>query len=106
MTSTDHHAVLRARVLLLGSGPLDPAEELAAYRLLAEVSPRAYLPKLVDALLARSARDPRPALTAEAVAAARRIDPSEPNRQQRLDAAMELHRHALLTTDLEHLEDS
>ncbi|MFJ3422094.1 hypothetical protein ACIPN8_37820 [Streptomyces sp. NPDC086082] len=47
----DHGAVLSARVLLLGSGRPRRAELASAYRVLAAVSPRVYLPKLVDAVL-------------------------------------------------------
>lgn len=46
----DHDEVLRARALLLGSGRPSRAQLLGAYRVLAEVSPKAYVPKSVDAL--------------------------------------------------------
>ncbi|MFF5971096.1 hypothetical protein ACFY7C_06165 [Streptomyces sp. NPDC012769] len=74
----DQDAVLRARVLLLGSGRLSTWECVGAYRVLARVSPRAYLPRLMDALLGRGYEldDPevRVRLFAEAVDAARRIE--------------------------------
>ncbi|MER5811547.1 hypothetical protein ABT143_25745 [Streptomyces sp. NPDC002033] len=60
MGKNDHDAVLRARLLLLGSRQPSLPEALQAYRVLAEVSPRAYLPKLVDALLAMSHRSRAP----------------------------------------------
>ncbi|MFC9595146.1 hypothetical protein ACFTUC_35800 [Streptomyces sp. NPDC056944] len=88
----DEDAVLRARVLLLGSGRLDLREELGAYRVLAEVSPRAYLPKLVGALLLTGYRTTAPGaelpLYAEAVDAARRIEAGAPNRLELLRRAL------------------
>lgn len=76
MVTIDHDTVLRARVLLLGSGRPSRAELVGAYRVLAEVSPKAYVPKLVDALLVLrcESRDPKAdvALAAEASRAARR----------------------------------
>ncbi|MFF3608774.1 hypothetical protein [Streptomyces sp. NPDC002463] len=92
-------AVLRARVLLLGSEEPSLRERLDAYRVLAEVSPRAYLPKLVDALIERThwLGDPQLhlALYAEAVAAARRIDLDAPNRGERLSQALSGYEHRL-----------
>ncbi|MFJ9811776.1 hypothetical protein ACIRTB_26475 [Streptomyces sp. NPDC101158] len=85
----DQDAVLRARVLLLGSGRRTLTEEVGAYRVLAEVSPRAYLPKLAGALVSwgyadelRDRPEVRTALHAEAAAAARRIGAGEPNRAE------------------------
>ncbi|MEU6844395.1 hypothetical protein ABZ930_21245 [Streptomyces sp. NPDC046716] len=99
MGRIDHDAVLRARVLLLGSGRLSPLEEVNAYRVLAEVSPKAYLPKLVDGLLLMSYRSRDPEvdllLTHEAVAAARRIDAGAPRRDERLGSALDGHQRAL-----------
>ncbi|MFG2869513.1 hypothetical protein [Streptomyces sp. NPDC048338] len=99
MGKFDHDAVLRARVLLLGSGRLRPLEEVHAYRVLAEVSPKAYLPKLVDALLSMSyrSRDPEVdlTLTAEAVEAARRIHAGAPARAERLRRALDAYQRAL-----------
>ncbi|MFF0473148.1 hypothetical protein [Streptomyces sp. NPDC004284] len=95
-------AVLRARVLLLGSEQPGLRERLDAYRILAEVSPRAYLPKLVDALAerAREFEDPEIhlALYGEAVAAARRLDADVPHRKERLDHVLRGHQRALLAT--------
>ncbi|MFJ9591813.1 hypothetical protein ACIRS3_03560 [Streptomyces virginiae] len=96
----NHDAVLRARVLLLGSGMLGLREQVDAYRVLAEVSPKAYLPKLVDALLLTSYRSRRVpevdlALTTEAVEAARRIEAGVPTRAERLCRALDAHQRAL-----------
>ncbi|MEU3482733.1 hypothetical protein ACI2LO_14800 [Streptomyces sp. NPDC033754] len=95
----DGDAVLRARVALLGSGRLTAREELEAYRVLAEVSPRAYLPKLVQVLVHRGYdlgnAELRPALYAEAVAAARRFDAEVPNRDKLLRQALHSHELAL-----------
>ncbi|MFE5489436.1 hypothetical protein ACFQ7Z_05660 [Streptomyces virginiae] len=95
----NHDAVLRARVLLLGSGMLGLREQVDAYRVLAEVSPKAYLPKLVDALLLTSYRSRVPevdlALTTEAVEAARRIEAGVPTRAERLCRALDAHQRAL-----------
>ncbi|MBC9710986.1 hypothetical protein H9Y04_00140 [Streptomyces sp. TRM66268-LWL] len=99
MGKIDHDAVLRARVLLLGSGRLSELQLVTAYRVLAEVSPKAYLPKLVDALLTLSyhTRDPKVdvALRAEAVGAARRIEAGEPSRTERLCRALDAYQRAL-----------
>ncbi|MET9888313.1 hypothetical protein ABZZ20_35400 [Streptomyces sp. NPDC006430] len=99
MVTIDHDAVLRARVLLLGSGRPSRAELVGAYRVLAEVSPKAYVPKLVDALLALryESRDPQAdvALAAEASRAARRIEVGAPNRAERLRRALDAHQASL-----------
>ncbi|MEU8618526.1 hypothetical protein [Streptomyces sp. NPDC048623] len=99
MGNIDHDAVLRARVLLLGSGRLSDWEEVLAYRVLAEVSPKAYLPKLVDGLLLASyrSRDPRVdlSLATEAVGAARRITDDVPGRVERLRRALDARQRAL-----------
>ncbi|MEU5218261.1 hypothetical protein AB0G79_18940 [Streptomyces sp. NPDC020807] len=94
-------AVLRARVLLLGSEPPSWWEEVTAYRVLATVSPAAYLPRLVAALLecrTRSvlATDAKAvlALLAEAVEAARRIAPDEPGGLRLLSEALQAHEEA------------
>ncbi|GAA3389175.1 hypothetical protein GCM10017752_12550 [Streptomyces roseoviridis] len=75
---TDQDAVLRARVLLLGVEHLGTWERVLAYRVLARVSPRAYLPLLVDALLERGYelddREVRVRLFAEAADEALRMD--------------------------------
>lgn len=95
----DHDAVLRARVLLLGSGRLSQAELVGAYRVLAEVSPKAYVPKLVDALLAlrHESRDPEVdvALAAEASRAARRTEVGAPNRAELLRRALDAYQASL-----------
>ncbi|SEC09969.1 hypothetical protein [Streptomyces sp. TLI_105] len=92
-------AVLRARVLLLGSEEPSLRERLEAYRVLAEVSPRAYLPKLVDALVERAREwgDPeiRRALYGEAADAARCFDADVPDREERLRHALSRYEHAL-----------
>ncbi|MFB0627684.1 hypothetical protein [Streptomyces sp. AB3(2024)] len=99
MVTIDHDAVLRARVLLLGSGRPSRAELVGAYRVLAEVSPKAYVPKLVEALLAlrHESRDPKVdvALTAEASRAARRMEAGAPNRAERLRWALDAHQASL-----------
>ncbi|MFI0723521.1 hypothetical protein [Streptomyces sp. NPDC021224] len=95
----DHDPVLRARAVLLGSGRPSRAELVGAYRVLAEVSPRAYRPRLVDALLELryDSRDPQVdlALAAEAVRAARGTPAGEPNRAGRLRQALDAHQASL-----------
>ncbi|MFJ7069820.1 hypothetical protein [Streptomyces sp. NPDC101115] len=97
---TDQNAVLRARVLLLGSGEPSLWERIGAYRVLAEVSPRAYLPKLADALVERGQElgDPevKARLFAEAVEAARRIEAGAPCRAERLRQALDAQQGVLL----------
>ncbi|MFF8261512.1 hypothetical protein [Streptomyces virginiae] len=99
MGMINHDAVLRARVLLLGSGRLSVLEQVDAYRVLAEVSPKAYLPKLVDALLLMSYRtrnqEVELALTTEAVEAARRIEADLPTRAERLRRALDAYQRTL-----------
>ncbi|MGA5424702.1 hypothetical protein [Streptomyces lavendulocolor] len=99
MVTIDHDAVLRARVLLLGSGRPSEAELIGAYRVLAEVSPKVYVPKLVDALLELryQSRDPKVAvaLAAEASRVARRMEAGLPNRAERLRRALDAHQSAL-----------
>ncbi|MFF0557651.1 hypothetical protein [Streptomyces sp. NPDC004266] len=98
----DEDAVLRARVLLLGSGRLDWRQEVDAYRVLATVSPAAYLPKLVGALTSyrgnhwRTA-DPEVelALHAEAAEAARRIGVDAPNRTRVLCDTLHSYQRSL-----------
>ncbi|MFJ5832701.1 hypothetical protein [Streptomyces sp. NPDC093089] len=95
----DQDAVLRARVLLLGSGRLTARERVGAYRVLAEVSPLAYLPKLVDALIERTHELDEPelhvTLYAEALAAARRLPADAPRREGRLSRTLSGYEHAL-----------
>ncbi|MFJ8887763.1 hypothetical protein ACIRJR_30760 [Streptomyces sp. NPDC102402] len=92
--SVDHDAVLRARTLLLGSGTINIHEAVDAYRLLAEVSPAVYLPRLAQALLEYGTADPRDpgtrlAVLTEAAAAARRMAAAEPRRAGLLRKALE-----------------
>ncbi|MCZ0981968.1 tetratricopeptide repeat protein [Streptomyces diastatochromogenes] len=95
-------AVLRARVLLLGSEEPSLPERLGAYRVLAEVSPRAYLPRLVDALIERTRDFADPeilrALYGEAADVARRFDAEVPNREERLRRALSGYEHGLFAT--------
>ncbi|MEK2493912.1 hypothetical protein WN990_30595 [Kitasatospora purpeofusca] len=95
----DHDAVLRARVLLLGSGRLWPEDLVGAYRVLAEVSPRVYGPKLVDTLLTLrfQSRDPKVEveLAAEAYRVARRSEAGEPGRAERLGRASDAYQASL-----------
>ncbi|MFF9567217.1 hypothetical protein [Streptomyces sp. NPDC014685] len=100
--NVDQDAVLRARTVLLGSGRPNARQELEAYRVLAGVSPRAYLPKLGQALISagygrelRERPDARLALYAEAVAVARRIEADDPNRTEILVQALHAHQRQL-----------
>lgn len=97
--TVDHDAVLRARVLLLGSGPLSAWQEIGAYRVLAGVSPRAYLPKLVGALItqAHHTRDHEQAfaLFAQAADDARRLGAGTPDGAEPLCHALDARRRAL-----------
>ncbi|MCX4758358.1 hypothetical protein [Kitasatospora purpeofusca] len=90
---------MRARVLLLGSGRLWPEDLVGAYRVLAEVSPRVYGPKLVDTLLTLcyQSRDPKVKveLAAEAYRAARRMEAVEPGRAERLRRASDAYQTSL-----------
>ncbi|WP_318212667.1 MULTISPECIES: hypothetical protein [unclassified Streptomyces] len=102
--NVDHDAVLRARTMLLGSDRPSWRQEVDAYRVLAEVSPAAYLPKLARALTSyrnRNWRTARPevelALHAEAADAARRIGHDEPNRTEVLCQILDSYRRTLLT---------
>ncbi|MFJ5806013.1 hypothetical protein [Streptomyces sp. NPDC093093] len=101
----NHHAVLRARVALLGSGKPPLGQRVAAYRVLAQVSPLAYLPLLAVALgkYARREFTDRPdialALHTESVAAARRMCALEPERVELLVHSLTLHREQLIHMD-------
>lgn len=90
----DSGAVLSARVLL-GSGRPSRAELAGAYRVLAEVSPRVYLPKLVDAVLGLyfEGRDLKVdiALAEEAAWAARMMESGARRRAGRLHRALRSH---------------
>ncbi|MFJ7266346.1 hypothetical protein ACIQV3_06685 [Streptomyces sp. NPDC099050] len=108
MNSTEninHDAVLRARVALLGSGTLPVRERVAAYRVLVQVSPLAYLPLLAVALYAYSRQEfaHRPgialALRAESVDAARRMCALEPGETQLLLSSLVHYRERLLLTE-------
>ncbi|AWZ06755.1 MULTISPECIES: hypothetical protein [unclassified Streptomyces] len=98
----NHNAVLRARVALLASWELLAKEEVAAYRVLVDVSPLAYLPRLAVALREYSRQefsgDPRTALAlhAESVAAARRMCALEPERTDLLVDALVHYRERLV----------
>ncbi|MZE72974.1 hypothetical protein [Streptomyces sp. SID5789] len=100
--TVDENAVLRARALLLGSSTPGFGKQVEAYRILASVSPLAYLPKLTQALLSygyapevRSRPEARLAHHEEAAAAARRIDAGEPRRTELLVRALSAYRAAL-----------
>ncbi|WP_328301332.1 hypothetical protein OG389_28755 [Streptomyces sp. NBC_00435] len=101
----NHDAVLRARVALLGSGTLPVREQVAAYRVLVQVSPLAFLPLLAAALFAYSRQEfsHRPgialALRTESVAAARRMCALEPERTQLLITALVHCREQLALMD-------
>ncbi|MCX5609845.1 MULTISPECIES: hypothetical protein [unclassified Streptomyces] len=97
----NHDAVLRARVALLGSGTLPVRQQVAAFRVLVQVSPLAYLPLLAVALYDYSRQEfaDRPetalALRAESVAAARRMYALEPERADLLLASLAGYREQL-----------
>ncbi|MDV9188760.1 tetratricopeptide repeat protein [Streptomyces sp. SR27] len=92
-------AVLRARVLLLASEWPALRERVGAYRVLAEVSPRAYLPKLTQALgeWARELGDPeqRLSLYAESVDVSRRLGAEVPDGEELLRHTLGRYEHAL-----------
>ncbi|KQX57034.1 hypothetical protein ASE09_25565 [Streptomyces sp. Root66D1] len=94
-------AVLRARALLLASEWPSLRERVGAYRVLAEVSPRAYLPKLTQALgeWAREQGDPehRQSLYAEVVDVLRRLGAEVPDGARQLRFALRGYEHALFT---------
>ncbi|MDD9378334.1 hypothetical protein M8Z33_17055 [Streptomyces sp. ZAF1911] len=91
--TVDQDDIVRARNVLLSSGRLSPRDKVDAYRVLAQVSPAAYLPLLARALQHLSYQGGRRhpaalALCEEAVAAARSIDPAEPARADVLYEAL------------------
>lgn len=100
-----HDAVLRARVALLSSQTLPARQEVAAYRVLVQVGPLAYLPLLAEALYEYSRQDfahlPETALAlrAEAVAAAHRMYSLEPARDRLLITALDRYREQLALMD-------
>ncbi|MFD3543968.1 hypothetical protein ACFWUQ_31315 [Streptomyces sp. NPDC058662] len=102
MANINHDAVLRARVALLGSQTLPIAQQVAAYRVLARVSPLAYLPLLTVALRDYSRQEfahlPEIALAlrSESVAAARLMYGLEPGRAQLLVGALVRYREQLV----------
>ncbi|MFE2555824.1 hypothetical protein ACFXGT_07285 [Streptomyces sp. NPDC059352] len=102
--NVDHDAVLRARTMLLGSDLPSLSQQVQAYRVLAQVSPAAYLPKLTRALVSygyevgdRGGLEMRLALHAEAADAGRRIDAGEPNRTEELCHLLDVYQRTLLT---------
>ncbi|WP_316311570.1 hypothetical protein, partial [Clavibacter michiganensis] len=103
-TEVDQDSVVRARNILLASGRRTPREEVDACRVLARVSPAAYLPRLARALrhlsYAREYRDrpeDRLALCEEAVAAARALDPAHPKYAEVVYDALDGCQRALYT---------
>lgn len=99
----DQDAVLRARNVLLGSGRPSPRQMVDACRVLAEVSPATYLPRLSRALrdlgYASELGDKpemRLALFEEAAEAAYAMDASDPKRAETLLAALDSRQRALL----------
>ncbi|NXY98767.1 hypothetical protein HYE82_31195 [Streptomyces sp. BR123] len=96
----NHDAVLRARVSLLGSEKPTVRQRVAAYRVLVQVSPLAYLSRLAVDLIKYSkefADQPETvrALRAESVAAARRLCELESGRQRLLIATLTALREQL-----------
>ncbi|MFD3802871.1 hypothetical protein ACFWSF_02040 [Streptomyces sp. NPDC058611] len=102
MANINHDAVLRARVALLGSQALPVRQQVAACRVLAQVSPLAYLPLLTVALYEYSRQEfahlPETALAlrAESVAAARRMYGFESDRAELLVAALVAYKEQLV----------
>ncbi|MCX4984441.1 hypothetical protein [Streptomyces sp. NBC_00572] len=101
--NVDHDAVLQARTMLLGSDRPSLSQQVQAYRVLARVSPAAYLPKLAAALTSygydvarKGGPDLRLALHTEAAEAARRVDPEQPNRIETLLRALDSYQRTLL----------
>ncbi|MFJ3923287.1 hypothetical protein [Streptomyces sp. NPDC090022] len=96
----NHDAVLRARVLLLGSEQPMVRQRVAAYRVLSQVSPLAYLPRLAVDLIEYSkefADQPETALRlrAESVSAARRLCELQRGREAVLVASLTSFREKL-----------
>lgn len=102
----DQDDIVRARNVLLASGRRTPREEVDAYRVLAQVSPAAYLPLLAGALQ-RLSYDTSSgkkhatclALCEEAVAVARSIDPAETARADVLYGALDTCQRELYSLD-------
>ncbi|MEU5539120.1 hypothetical protein [Streptomyces sp. NPDC020362] len=100
----DQDDIVRARNVLLASGRRTPREEVDAYRVLAQVSPASYLPRLARALQRLSydsgsgeKHASSLALCEEAVAVARSIDPAEPARADVLYGALDTCQRELYT---------
>ncbi|MFF0749280.1 hypothetical protein [Streptomyces sp. NPDC004267] len=95
----DEDAVLRARVLLLGSDRPTRREEVEAYRVLARVSPLTYLPKLAGALILLGyearAEETKVALHAEAADAVRRLPAGVPARAELMQRALGAYERSL-----------
>ncbi|MFG2292948.1 hypothetical protein [Streptomyces sp. NPDC048603] len=97
----NHDAVLRARVALLGSAELPIRQRVAAYRVLSQVSPLAYLPRLVVTLIDYSRQEfaDQPeislALRAESAAAARKLLDLDPGRAHLLAVTLQQKSRAL-----------
>ncbi|BFV59561.1 hypothetical protein KCMC57_up46650 [Kitasatospora sp. CMC57] len=96
--NVDRDAVLRAQVLLLGTG-IGIHQEIAAYRILAEISPLTYLARLARALLTlgqeqfSGKHEAHLTVVLDAAGAVRRLAASEPHRDQLLiDALAEQQR--------------
>ncbi|MFD7629237.1 hypothetical protein ACFV7Q_24960 [Streptomyces sp. NPDC059851] len=100
----NHDAVLRARVSLLGSGKPTVRQRVAAYRVLVQVSPLAYLSRLAVDLIKYSGEfADRPeivrALRAESVSAARRLCELESGRERLLVSSLTALRDQLNLMD-------
>ncbi|MEU7026304.1 hypothetical protein AB0A60_06375 [Streptomyces sp. NPDC046275] len=94
MAKIDRDAVVRAQVLLLGTEEPEILERIAAYRVLAEMGPLTYLPKLSGALCELAdapVLEDRPELRlryfSEALEIARRLGDDEPARDFLVRAA-------------------
>lgn len=92
----------KARAILLGANDdLTLDEQVWVYRVLGQISPLAYLPHLVRALIKYGEQVPpdlagaRLAIWAEALDAARRLDPGAPARAQLLEESMDCHQGQL-----------
>ncbi|HEV2639648.1 MAG TPA: hypothetical protein VGX23_31235 [Actinocrinis sp.] len=97
----DQDAVLRARTILLGTGRISLRQQIWAYRVLAQESPVANLPKLAEALLSYGNQElegrPQAGLAAfaEAVGAARRLEESDRRRPELLVRALNAYQRQL-----------
>ncbi|MFJ5261216.1 hypothetical protein ACIQAC_12225 [Streptomyces sp. NPDC088387] len=98
----DQDAVLRARTMLLGSGRPSVGRQVEAYRVLSQVNPLVYLPKLTKALLSsayapelRGLPEARLARYAEAAATARRLDVDDPHTAELLVRTLSAYQREL-----------